>query len=79
MVRSSDLRIYFSAVFILNFYHFLEAGWKDPKKLGTSAILFVRRSSRTGPAGKGSGSSVEMGWGTREAEYGFNLGQDSAT
>lgn len=49
------------------------------KKLGTSAILFVRRSSRTGPAGKGSGSSVEMGWGTREAEYGFNLGQDSAT
>lgn len=67
--------MYFSAIFILNFYHFLEAGWKDPKKLGTSAILFVRRSGGTGPARKGFGSSVEGG----VAEYGFNLCQDSAT
>lgn len=46
------------------------------KKLGTSAILFVRRGGRTGPARKGFGSSVERGGGGG-ADYGFNLCQDS--
>lgn len=46
------------------------------KILGTSAILFVGRSGRTGPARKGFESSVEMGGGGG-AEYGFNLCQDS--
>lgn len=45
------------------------------KKLDTSAILFVRRRCRTGPARKGFGSSVERGGGGG-ADCGFNLCRD---
>ena len=48
---------------------------KKKKKLDTSAILFVRRRCRTGPARKGFGSSVERGGGGG-ADYGFNLCRD---
>lgn len=49
---------------------------KKKNQLGTSAILFVRRSGGTGPARKGFGNRTERGEGGG-AEYGFNLWQDS--
>lgn len=54
---NSDSMVYFQYCIYFGFLPLPggqeEAQWEDPKKLSTTAILFVRQSGRILPAGKG--------------------------